>query len=79
IELHCRQLTECDRCHKQASITSGTLFHSSNLPLLKWFWVLYFVDSDKGSILALRLSKFIEVNWIIARLILKKVRAAMGN
>ena len=25
-ELHCRQLTECDRCHKQASITSGTLF-----------------------------------------------------
>ncbi len=36
-ELHCLQLTECDRCHKQVSITSGTLFHSSNLPLLKWF------------------------------------------
>jgi len=78
-ELHCRQLTECDRCHKQVSITSGTLFHSSNLPLLKWFWALYFIGSDKGSISALRLSKLIEVNWRTARLILTKVRIAMGH
>ncbi len=78
-ELHCRQLTECDRCHKQVSITSGTLFHSSNLPLLKWFWALYFIGSDKGSISALRLSKLIEVNWRTARLILTKVRTAMGH
>lgn len=78
-ELHCRQLTECDRCHKQTSITSGTLFHSSNLPLLKWFWALYFIGSDKGSISALRLSKLIEVNWRTARLILTKVRASMGH
>jgi hypothetical protein len=69
----------CDRCHKQASITSGTLSHSSNLPLLKWFWALYFIGSDKGSISALRLSKLIEVNWRTARLILTKVRAAMGH
>ena len=78
-ELHCRQLTECDRCHKQVSITSGTLFHSSNLPLLRWFWALYFIGSDKGSISALRLSKLIEVNWRTARLILTKVRTAMGH
>lgn len=78
-ELHCRQLTECEHCHKQTSITSGTLFHSSNLPLLKWFWALYFIGSDKGSISALRLSKLIEVNWRTARLILTKVRTAMGH
>jgi|TARA_R110002094_G_scaffold201134_1_gene172566 transposase-like protein len=78
-ELQCRQLTECEHCHKQTSITAGTLFHSSNLPLLKWFWALYFIGSDKGSISALRLSKLIEVNWKTARLILTKVRAAMGH
>jgi hypothetical protein len=78
-QLHCRQLTECDRCHKQASIISGTLFHSSNLPLLKWFLALYFIGSDKGSISALRLIKVIEVNWRTARLILKKVTVAMGH
>jgi hypothetical protein len=58
---------------------SGTLFHGSHLPLLKWFWALYSIGSDKGSILALRLSKPIEVNWKTARLMLTKVRAAMGH
>jgi len=78
-ELHCRQITECNHCHKQVSIRAGTLFHSSHLPLLKWFWAIYFIGSDKGSISALRLSKLIEVNWRTARLILSKVRKAMGH
>ncbi len=38
IDLHCRELTECSHCHKQTSVLSGTLFHGSHLPLLKWFW-----------------------------------------
>ena len=77
--LHCRELIECSHCHKQTSVMSGTLFHGSHLPLLKWFWALYFIGSDKGSISALRLSKLIEVNWKTARLMLTKVRAAMGH
>jgi hypothetical protein len=60
-------------------VTSGTLFHGSHLLLLKWFWALYFIGSDKGSISALRLSKLIEVNWKTARLMLTKLRAAMGH
>jgi len=78
-ELHCRQITECNQCHKQTSVRAGTLFHRSHLPLLKWFWAIYFIGSDKGSISALRLSKLIEVNWRTARLILSKVREAMGH
>jgi transposase-like protein len=38
-----------------------------------------FLGSDKGSISALRLSKLIEVNWRTARLILSKLRTAMGH
>ena len=79
IGLHCRELTECSHCHKQTSVMLGTLFHGSHLPLLKWFWALYFIGSDKGSISVLRLSKLIEVNWKTARLMLTKVRAAMGH
>lgn len=79
IELHCRQVIECNHCHKQTSVRAGTLFHRSHLPLLKWFWAIYFIGSDKGSISALRLSKLIEVNWRTARLILSKVRSAMGH
>jgi len=79
IDLHCRELTEFSHCHKKTSVMSGTLFHGSHLPLLKWFWALYFICSDKGSISALRLSRLIEVNWKAARLMLTKVRAAMGH
>ena len=78
-ELHSRHLYECTLCHKQTSVTAGTLFHGSHISLIKWFWAIYFLGSDKGSISALRLSKLIEVNWRTARLILTKLRTAMGH
>ena len=74
-----RNTYECSQCHKQTSITADTLFHGSRIPLTKWFWAIYFLGSDKGSISALRLSKLIEVNWRTARLILSKLRTAMGH
>ena len=70
---------ECARCHKTTSVTSGTLFHATKLPLTKWFWAIYWVASDKGGISALRLSKLIGVNWRSAYLLLKKLRNSMGH
>ncbi len=74
-----RQLYQCSACQHQTSIKAGTLFHRSHLPLRKWFWAIYFVGSDKGSISAVRLSQLIEVNWRTAWLMLKKLRQAMGH
>jgi hypothetical protein len=78
-EISGRHLYECTQCKKQTSVMSGTLFHASKITLVQWFWAIYFLGSDKGSISALRLSKLIEVNWRTARLILKKLRTAMGR
>lgn len=78
-ELTTRDVYECSQCHKQTSVTADTLFHGSRISLSKWFWAIYFLGSDKGSISALRLSKLIEVNWRTARLILSKLRTAMGH
>ena len=50
---------ECAQCHKATSLTSGTLFHATKLPLIKWFWAIYWVASDKGGIAAFRLYKLI--------------------
>ena len=58
---------------------SGTLFHATKLPLVKWFWAIYWLTADKGGISALRLCKVIEVSWPSARLMLKKLRTAMGH
>lgn len=54
-------------------------FHSTKLPLTKWFWAIYWVSSDKGGISALRLTKLIGVSWPTARLMLKKLRETMGH
>ena len=78
-ELATRNIYECAQCHKQTSITADTLFHGTRITLVKWFWAIYFLGSDKGSISALRLSKLIDVNWRTARLILSKLRTAMGH
>ena len=70
---------ECGQCHKQTSLTAGTLFHATKLPLTKWFWAIYWVASDKGGISALRLSKLIGVNWRSAYLMLQKLSNSMGH
>ena len=74
-----RKVYQCSKCRFQVSITSGTLFHSTNIPLVKWFWAIYLVAADKGGISALRLSKHIGVSWPTARNLLKKIRTAMSH
>lgn len=74
-----RRVYQCSKCQHQVSVTAGTLFHSTNLPLVKWFWAIYLMASDKGGISALRLSKHIGVSWPTARNMLKKIRTAMAH
>jgi len=73
-----RHRYECARCCRQTSITSGTAFHGSRVPLAKWFWTLYLVSADKGGLSALRLSKIIGVQWRTAYTMLRTLRAAMA-
>jgi transposase-like protein len=74
-----RRHYECARCYRQTSITAGTLFHGSRVALRKWFWALYWVSTDKGSISALRLSKLIGVQWSTAQGMLRRLRIAMSH
>ena len=74
-----RHSYECSQCHHQTSLTAGTLFHSTNLSLTKWFWAIYLMASDKGGISALRLSIQIGVSWLTASRMLRKIRIAMGH
>lgn len=74
-----RQVYQCSHCQHQTSVTSGTIFHSTNLPLVKWFWAIYLSASDKGGISALRLSKQIATTWRTAHRILHKIRTVMAH
>ena len=70
---------ECVSCRRQTSVTAGTVFHSTKLPLSKWFWALYWVSTDKGGISALRLQKLVGVSWPTAFSMLRKLRRSMGE
>jgi transposase-like protein len=77
--LQTRHVYECAGCHQHTSITAGTVFHNTKLPLVKWYWCIYWMATDKGSISALRLTKLIGVSWITAQRMLRKLRVAMGD
>jgi transposase-like protein len=77
--IHNRAVYECASCHHHTSVTAGTLFHNTKLPLVKWFWCIYWLSSDKGSVSALRLTKLIGVSWLTAQRMLRKLRRAMGD
>ena len=72
-------LFECKDCHRQTSVTSGTIFHKSKMPLTKWFLAIYLVANDKGGIAATTLERALGVSYPTAWLILRKIRIAMAD
>jgi len=72
-----RRLVECCQCHRQTSVTAGTVFHRARVPLWKWFWAMYQLGQDKKGIAALELAKQIDVCYTTAWLMLHKLRRAM--
>lgn len=66
-ELKTRHLYQCNHCHHQTSLTSGTLFDYSKLPLTTWFLAIYLITQAKTGISALALRRELGVlsKWMI--------------
>jgi len=55
--LHSRPtILQCHNCHHQTSLTSGTLFASTKLPLTKWFLAMHLLSQSKTGLSALALN-----------------------
>jgi len=52
---------QCSICRKQTSLTEDTIFHSTNLPLTKWFQAMYFLAQAKNNISSLEMKRLIGV------------------
>lgn len=72
-----RLYLQCSKCHHQASLTAGTLFHGTHLSLKKWFLALYLVSEAKTQLSALELHRLIHVNHKTAWLMLHKIMQVM--
>jgi len=43
---------ECRTCHRQESVTAGTVFHRTRTDLAKWFVAAYLMGRDKRGVSA---------------------------
>ena len=72
-----RTLFQCVECRHQTSLTAGTIMHRTRTPLVKWFWAIFLVSTDKRGLSALALSRKIDIGLKCAWTILHKIRKAM--
>ena len=74
-----RRLYQCFLCKHQTSITSGTIFHRTHLPLVCWFWIIYQMTHDKGGASATRLASQLQRPYKTIWHVVHKLRHAMGS
>jgi len=61
--LKVRRLYQCNRCHHQQSLTSGTIFESTKMPLTKWFLAIHLLTQAKTGLSALALKRQVGVSY----------------
>ncbi len=68
---------DCDACRYQFSVTAGTIFHDSHLPLWKWFLAVYLMAESKKGISANQLKRSLNVSYKTAWYLCHRIRKAM--
>lgn len=68
---------QCKSCHYDFSVTSGTIFHDSHLPLWKWFVAVYLIVESKKGISANQLKRTLGVSYKTAWYLSHRIRAAL--
>ncbi len=67
----------CYDCKTSFSVTVGTIFHHTHIPLQKWFLAINLILNAKKGLSALQLSRDIRVNKNTAWRIAMQIRKAM--
>lgn len=68
---------QCTRCRHMESPTSGTLFHKVKFSILKAFWIVYYVSSNKKGIASTELSRKLGLSQKACWLFKQKVMQGM--
>ncbi len=75
--IHERAQFDCDICRYQFSVTSGTIWHDTHLPLRKWFMAIYLTVESKKGFSANQMKRVIGVSYKTAWYLCHRIRAAM--
>ena len=72
-----REQFVCDSCDYQFSVTAGTIFHDSHLPLWKWLLAVYLMAESKKGMSANQLKRTLAVSYKTAWYLCHRIRKAV--
>jgi transposase-like protein len=68
---------KCKDCRKQFTVTVGTVFAETHIPLNKWIYAMHLMCSSKKGVSAHQLSRTLEVQYKTAWFLCHRIRKAM--
>ena len=72
-------VVQCNDCRQQYTVTVGTVFESSKVPLNKWLLVNHLICSSKKGMSAHQMARMIGVTYKTAWFMVHRIREAMKD
>jgi transposase-like protein len=70
---------KCRACRKQFTVTVGTVFEASHIPITKWLQALYLITASKKGISAHQLHRMLGITYKSAWFMAHRLRYAMSD
>lgn len=74
-----RAVLDCRHCGYQFTVTAGTIFHDTHLPLRKWFMATYLLCESKKGMSSNQLKRTLNVSYKTAWYLTHRIRAAVAE
>lgn len=68
---------KCKACRKTFTVTMGTIFEDSHIPLKKWLLAIYLMNASKKGISAHQLHRMLDITYKAAWFMAHRIRYAM--
>lgn len=79
-EAHRTGLYQCNECHGQFTVTLGTIFEDSKIPLRKWLVAWYMLCTSKKGVAALQMQRMLELgSYRTAWFMMHRIRYALRD
>jgi transposase-like protein len=70
---------QCSECRGQFSVTVGTVFERSHIPLNKWLLASFLICSGKKGISAHQMHRMLDITYKSAWFMMHRIREAMKD
>src|SRR5713101_3191213 len=71
-------LFQCNSCRQHFTVTVGTIFERSHIPLRKWVLAFHLMAASKKGMSALQLSRMLGITYKSAWFMCHRIREGMG-